>query len=187
MKLRNKTFFWKLFRPAVGFVKFRILHVDDTPQRIALGVAVGLWIGFTPFLGLHMILALAIAALLRANKALAVLFVWVSNPFTLLPIYGPAYLTGRFLMGRFHPSHLQPGQVGDLLGKIFSLNNMLTRLTTPAFWKEVAVVFGKIGMELTLGGFVLGTLFAIVGYFVTYWIVTNHRAKSGRRRFRQLS
>jgi uncharacterized protein (DUF2062 family) len=185
MKLQSKTFFQKLIRPAVGFVKFRILHVDDTPQRIARGIAVGLWIGFTPLLGLHMILALAVAALLRANKALAVLFVWISNPFTLLPIYGPAYLLGRFLLGRVHPSHLQPGEVGNLLGKIFSLSNILTRLITSAFWKDVAAVFGKIGLEVTIGGFVLGTLFAIVGYFATYWIVTNHRAKSGRRRFRQ--
>jgi hypothetical protein len=187
MKLRNRTFFQKLIRPAVGFVKFRILHVDDTPQRIARGVAVGLWIGFTPLLGLHMILALAVAALLRANKALAVLFVWVSNPFTLLPIYGPAYLTGRFLLGRVHPSRLQPGQVGDLLGRIFSLSNMLTRLHTAAFWKEVAVVFGKIGLEVTIGGFVLGTFAAIMGYFATYWLITIYRAKSGRRRFRQVS
>ncbi|MBM4103638.1 MAG: DUF2062 domain-containing protein [Planctomycetes bacterium] len=186
MKLQNKKFFRKLFRPAVGFVKFRILHVYDTPQRIARGIAVGLWIGFTPLLGLHMILALAIAALFRANKILAVLGVWISNPFTLLPIYGSAYLAGRFPVGRFHPSHAQPGQVGDLLSHIFSLSNMVTRLHTTAFWKEVAVVFGKIGLEVTIGGFVLGTLFAIMGYFATYWIVTNHRIKSGRRRFRQL-
>jgi uncharacterized protein (DUF2062 family) len=185
MKLRSRTFFQKLFRPAVGFVKFRMLHVDDTPQRIARGVAVGLWIAFTPFLGLHMILALAVAALLRANKALAILFVWVSNPFTFLLIHVPAYLTGRFLVGRFHPSHLQPGQVGDLLDRIFSLSNMLTKLHTATFWKEVAVVFGKIGMEVTIGGFVLGTLFAIMGYSATYWLVTTYRAKSGRRRFRK--
>jgi uncharacterized protein (DUF2062 family) len=185
MKLQNKTFFRKLFRPAVGFVKFRILHVDDTPQRIARGVAVGVWIAFTPFLGLHMILALALAALFRANKVLAVLGVWISNPFTLLPIYGSTYLMGRFLVGRFHPSHAQPGQVGDLLSHIFSFSNMVTRLHTAAFWEEVAKVFGKIGMELTLGGFVLGTLFAIAGYFATYWLITTYRDKSGRRRFRK--
>jgi uncharacterized protein (DUF2062 family) len=62
----------------------------------------------------------------------------------------------------------------------------LTSFHSAAFWKEAAVVFGKIGLEVTIGGFILGTLFAIVGYFATYWIVTNHRAKSGRRRFRQI-
>jgi hypothetical protein len=184
MKLRSKTFFQKLFRPAVGFIKFRILHVDDTPQRIARGIAVGLWIAFTPFLGLHMILALTLAALLRANKALAVLWVWVNNPFTLLPIYVPAYLLGRFLVGRFHHSSILPEQAGNLLGRIFSFSHILTCLHTPAFWKDIAVVFGKIGLEMTVGGFVLGTLAATAAYFAAYWLVITYRAKSGRRRFR---
>jgi uncharacterized protein (DUF2062 family) len=183
MKLRSKTFFQKLIRPAVGFVKFRILHVDDTPQRIARGMAVGLWVAFTPLMGIQMAIALAGAILFRANKALAVMCVWLSNPFTLVPVYGPCYLIGRFLMGRIHPD-VQPSQVGEQLSRIFSFSNMLTKLHTATFWKEVAVVFGKIGLEVTIGGFVLGTLFAIAGYFATYWIVTKHRAKSGRRRFR---
>jgi uncharacterized protein (DUF2062 family) len=188
MKPRNRrTFFQKLHRPVAGFIKFRILHVDDTPQRIARGIAVGLWIAFTPFLGLHMILALALAALFRANKALAVLFVWISNPFTLLPIYGSAYLTGRFLVGQFHPSLLQPEQAGDLLGELFSFSKMMTCLHSTAFWEEMAVVFGKIGLEVIVGGFVLGTIVAIAGYTATYWLVNTYRVKSGRRRFRQIS
>jgi uncharacterized protein len=187
MKLRTRTFFQKLSRPVASFIKFRILHVDDTPQRIARGVAVGLWVAYTPFLGLHMFLALAIAALIRANKVLAVLFVWVSNPLTLLPIHVPAYLLGRFLVGRFHHSSVRPGQIGELLDSIFSFSSLLTCLHTASFWKNVVAVFGKIGLEVTVGGFVLGTLFAIAGHFATYWIVTNHRAKSGRRRYRHLS
>jgi uncharacterized protein (DUF2062 family) len=187
MKLQNKTFFRKLFRPAVGFVKFRILHVDDTPQRIARGVAVGVWIAFTPFLGLHMILALALAIVLKANKALAVLSVWVSNPFTFLLIHVPAYLVGQFFLVKLHPASVEPGQIGELLNSIFSFSSLLTCLHTPSFWKNAAEVFGKIGLEVTIGGFVLGTLFALVGYFATYWLVSTHRAKSGRRRFRHLS
>ena len=187
MKLRTRTFFQKLFRPAVKFIKFRILHVDDTAQRIALGTAVGLWVAFTPLMGLHMILALALAALLRANKALAVLFVWLSNPFTLLPIYGSSYLVGRFFVGHFHSSSVQPGQVGQLLGNLFSFHNMMTCLNSSAFWKDMVTVFGKIGLEVTVGGFILGIMAGITGYFVTYWIVTTHRIKFGRRRFRHLS
>jgi uncharacterized protein (DUF2062 family) len=187
MKLRSRTFFQKLFRPAVIFVKFRILHVDDTSRRIALGVAVGVWTAFTPFLGLHMFMALAIAALVRANKALAVLFVWVSNPFTMIPVYTASYLVGRFFVGRFHHSSIKPGKIGELLGNLFSFENMLTCLYSKPFWRELAKVFGKIGLEVTVGGFILGLLAALIGYFVTYRIVTTHRTKSGRRRFRHLS
>jgi hypothetical protein len=187
MKLRSRTFLQRLFRPAVIFIKFRILHVDDTSQRIARGVALGLWIAFTPLMGFHMILALAAAALLRANKALAMLFVWLSNPFTILPIYGSCYMVGRFIIGQSDSSSVGPEQIGELLGGLFSFHNMLSCLYSAKFWKELAVVFGKIGLEVTIGGFVLGTLAAAIGYFTTYWIVSTHRAKSGRRRFRHLS
>ena len=187
MKLRSRTFLQKLFRPAVIFIKFKILHVDDTSQRIARGVAVGLWIAFTPLMGFHMILALAAATLLRANKALAMMLVWLSNPFTILPIYWPCYLLGRFLIGRLHHASVQPGQIRELLGNLFSFPKMITCLYSADFWKELAIVFGKIGLEVTVGGFVIGTLAAIIGYFTTRWIVTSHRAKSKRRRFRHLT
>jgi uncharacterized protein (DUF2062 family) len=183
MKLRSRTWIQKLLRPAARFIKFRILHVDDTPQRIARGMAVGLWVAFTPLMGIQMAIALGGAILFRANKALAVMCVWLSNPLTLVPVYGPCYLIGRFLVRRIHPD-IQASQVGEQLSRIFSFSTLLTSFHSAAFWKEVAVVFGKIGLEVTVGGFVLGTLFAIIGYFATYWIVTNHRAKSGRRRFR---
>jgi uncharacterized protein (DUF2062 family) len=183
MKLRPRTFLQKLFRPAVRFIKFRILHVDDTPQRIARGMAVGLWVAFTPLIGIQMAIALAGAILFRANKALAVMCVWLSNPLTLVPVYGPCYLIGRFLLRRIHPD-VQVSQVGEQLSRIFSFSTLLTSFHSAAYWKDVAEVFGKIGLEVSIGCFILGTLFAIVGYFGTYWIVTNHRAKSGRRRFR---
>jgi uncharacterized protein (DUF2062 family) len=186
IRLRSRTFLQQLLRPAVRFVKFRILHVDDTPERIARGVAVGLVVAFSPFLGFHMIIALTMAALLKANKALAVAMVWLSNPLTLLPVYLPAYMVGRLLVGWVHPaSRIEPAQVDDLLSSIFSLSAFITRAHTGAFWKEVGMVFGKIGLEVTVGGFVLGMLAATLGYIATYHLIVRYRAIKGWRRFRQ--
>jgi len=185
IRLRSRTFLQQLLRPAVRFVKFRILHVDDTPERIARGVAIGLAVAFSPFLGFHMIIALTIAALLKANKVLAVAMVWLSNPLTLLPVYLPAYMVGRSLVGWVHPaSKIDPAQVDDLLASIFSFSAFITRLHTAEFWKDVGVVFGKIGLEVTVGGLVLGAMAAAAGYYLTYHLVVNYRAKKGRRRFR---
>lgn len=183
--LRSRTLMQRILRPFTRFIKFRILHVDDTPQRIARGVAIGLWVAFTPLLGFHMLIALALAALFRANKVLAVLLVWVSNPMTLIPIHLPAYLVGRFFVGRLHaPALTNPAQVADLLGNLFSFHKMLTCLHTASFWKELAVVFGKIGLEVTIGGFVIGTIVAVSGYYASFYWVRHHRMKTGRRRFR---
>jgi hypothetical protein len=184
--LRSRTLTQRILRPFTRFVKFRILHVDDTPQRIARGMAVGLWVAFTPLMGFHMLIALGLSILFRANKALAIALVWLSNPFTLIPVYLPAYLVGRFFVGRLHPASLtDPAQVADLLGNLFSFRNMLSCLHSTAFWKELAVVFAKIGLEVTIGGFVIGSILATLGYYGSLYLVRYHRTKSGRRRFRQ--
>ena len=40
-----------------------LLHVDDTPERTAAAFAVGVFFGFSPFLGLHTLLAIVVAFL----------------------------------------------------------------------------------------------------------------------------
>ena len=50
------------------FFIYRVLHVDDTPHRIALGIAVGIFITWTPTIGMQMILTVLISALVGANK-----------------------------------------------------------------------------------------------------------------------
>lgn len=185
LKLRPRPFMQRISRPITSFIKFRVLHIDDTPQRIARGMAVGLWVAFTPLMGFHMLIALGLSILFRANKALAVALVWLSNPFTLIPVYLPAYLVGRFFVGKFHPSSMtDPVQVAELLGNLFSFHKMLTCLHSTAFWKELAVVFGKIGLEVTIGGFVIGSIAATAGYYASLYLVRYYRTKKGRRRFR---
>ena len=53
------------------FIKFRILHVDDSPHRIALGTALGILVAYMPPFGFHMVLAALLAVILRANKFVA--------------------------------------------------------------------------------------------------------------------
>lgn len=187
MTLRQRPAIERVFRPAVRFFYLRILHVDDSSARIAMGFAAGLFAAFTPFLGFHMLLALGLAALLRGNKALAVLFVWVSNPLTQLPISAATYFIGRLLMGYWGASSWQDIKVAaDLLSELFSFDNMRTCLHSLEFWKKLGVVFSDIGLEMTIGGLALGLIFGVLGYYVTYTLVRRHRIKAGRRRHRHL-
>lgn len=53
----------------------KLLVIEDTPRSVAAGTAVGIFLGFTPLLGVKTLLALGIAALLRVSKVAAVLAV----------------------------------------------------------------------------------------------------------------
>ena len=52
---------------AERFFIYRVLHVDDTPHRIALGVAVGIFVAWTPTVGLHMILTVLLMVSIPAH------------------------------------------------------------------------------------------------------------------------
>lgn len=77
----------------------KLLHLDDEPHKIAGGFAVGVFIGFSPFYGVHMLLALALAFLFRLNKGAAVAGTWVVLPWFAPLVLSVGYLLGRFLMG----------------------------------------------------------------------------------------
>ena len=96
-KEQRKTAYDKLVR----VIKFRILHANDSPHRIALGVSLGLFLACMPIFGLHILIALLLCILLRANKLAALTCVWVSNPFTLVPIYYSDYYIGRAVLRVF--------------------------------------------------------------------------------------
>src|ERR1700746_3934900 len=79
----------------------RLLAIDDPPERTALAFSIGIFIAFSPFLGLHTILATIIAFAFRFNKVAIYTGTFVNNPFlTLVPIIIASYAVGAFILGR---------------------------------------------------------------------------------------
>ncbi|MCK5473761.1 MAG: DUF2062 domain-containing protein, partial [Planctomycetes bacterium] len=90
--------------------------MNDTPHRIAMGTALGLFVAWTPVLGLHILMVLGLALLLRANKFVAIVFIWVNNPLTMAAIYYPSYLLGRTILQPFRSNAVSSGtQTAELL------------------------------------------------------------------------
>ena len=80
--------------------KFReILYIEDTPHRLALSFAVGIGIGTSPPLGLHTIMGVAACFLYRFNRFPLFAGIFVTNPWTIIPIYSFALWLGAVVMG----------------------------------------------------------------------------------------
>jgi uncharacterized protein len=73
--------------------------MSDSPERLARGMAIGVFTGFFPLIGTQIIAALLLAIPFRANKLAAALGTWVSNPLTSLPLYLFNFKVGRALLG----------------------------------------------------------------------------------------
>ena len=71
----------KLIRRWLG----TLLHVADTPERTAAAFALGVFFGFSPFLGLHTIMALALAFALNLNRVATLLGVYSNLPWIIAP------------------------------------------------------------------------------------------------------
>jgi len=136
----------------------RFLKIRGTPQEIALGFAIGLFVAMSPTMGFQMIIAIPIAALFKSNKIAAAMAVWVSNPITAPFIYGPTYYVGAKLAGMSLGLH-----GADAAGQ----STML------AFAEKAPKIFGA----MTLGGFVLGLPLAVIGYYGAFFALEKYQTE----------
>ena len=131
---------------------YRVLSLDSHPGHIAAGFAVGVFISFTPFFGLHTPLAIAAAFVFRLNKLACVTGAWINTPITIVPILGLSYKLGRFMRGR--PVNELP-------------------MTGGLEWHNLE----RYAKSLILGSSVLGFCAAVIAYFVCYYLVVRFRAR----------
>src|ERR1700681_1362075 len=80
-----------------------LLHIQDSPERTAAAFALGVFFGFSPFLGLHTILAIVFAFLLNLNRVSVLIGVYSNLPWFLAPYYVIATTAGAAITGRRIP------------------------------------------------------------------------------------
>jgi uncharacterized protein (DUF2062 family) len=135
----------------------RLLTLDDPPERTALAFAVGVFIAFSPFLGLHTIMATLAAFIFRFNKVAIFTGTFINNPFlTLVPIIIASYAIGAFLLGR--PLRISPEGI-DLLKD--------PHLLTTNYYRRLGREGWQIVWPFTIGGMVLSVVCSLIAYPVT--------------------
>lgn len=132
--------------------KFKlILKVKDTPHRTSLAFAIGVFIGMSPFLGVHTVLGILVAWAFRLNKLATLVGVYITNPWTIIPIYTFSTWVGARCLGL---STILPGIDWRYI-TFTKLLNEFSHLLKPFF-------FGTI---------LVGALSSAVGYIIIYQIV----------------
>ena len=141
----------------------RILRLNATPHAVAAGVAAGVAISFTPLIGLHTVVALALAFVIRGNLIAAALGTMVGNPVVLPFLLGASYRLGTEILG----SHAHRKAVPALEEGI--LNQPISRLgdTIAKLWPTIE--------PMLIGSAILGTIAGIASYFVVRGIVRAYR------------
>lgn len=148
-----------------------ILHADDTPHAIARGVGIAMLVAFLPLVGFQTAIAIGLAALARANKAVCIPIVWITNPVTVVPIYGGCLALGRMLLA----SPITETDA-DALARI-QQHGESVRPFEWQFWRDIFHYLAGLGVELWVGCFIVGLFFAVVSYVVTVRGVVLYRER----------
>ncbi len=146
-------------RRAARYYYLKFIRLKGHPSVLARGVAVGTFIGITPTIPFHTVLALIIAFILRGSKVAALLStIIVSNPITILPQYYFSWQIGNWLT----PGEHSWEEVSGLIDAIINGGK----------FRETLAALGEVGIDsliiLLAGGIVLALPFTIAFYCLSY-------------------
>lgn len=119
-------------------------------KSVSLAFLVGVFCAFIP-LPLQMLMAAALAILVRSNLPVSIGLVWITNPLTIPPIFYFSYCVGTFLLGT----------ESEHIGAEFSVE-----------WLAESV--SHIWAPLLLGSLVCGVVFSVLSYFLVRYLWLLH-------------
>lgn len=129
----------------------QLLEEHHKPRQIAIGVAIGVFIGFSPLFGFHTLIAILVSLIVHKANRLAILAgTQVSLPFFAPAIYWAEYKIGKLLLNT------------DLflIGDGLDLSNIELGL-----------------LAILLGSALLGLVCASMSYFITLYAAIKIKAR----------
>ncbi len=149
---RIRSIFWprRSFFRSVQYLVKRTLRLHATPHAIAAGIAAGVFVSFTPFIGFHFIMAAIFAYLIGGNVVASAFGTAVGNPLTFPFIWAATFETGRFLLTGSFSGHSGQMQIGAMLRHA-----------------EFTELWGPLLKPMTIGSIPIGLAFALAFYFLT--------------------
>ncbi len=132
-----------------------VLSVNEPPHKVAMAFAVGVFVGMSPLLGLHTVLGIILAWQFRLNKLVTLIGVYVTNPWTIVPIYTFGTWFGAKVLG---VSHIMPAVDWR-------------HITCGILFNE----FRHLIMPFVVGSTLIGVVSAVAGYVLIYRAVIHNR------------
>ena len=142
-----------------------LLHIDDTPERTAAAFALGVFFGFSPFLGLHTLLGIMFAFLLSLNRVAVMLGVYSNLPWIIAPYYAFATMGGAVVT-----RHRIPPGFKAQIAALFELS-----LFQSEFWHRLATLIKPLLMPYAVGSMIGALVLAALSYPLALAFVTSRR------------
>ena len=160
-KTLKKTSKSKKFKSFLKKYKVPPEYLSTNRKMVARAVFIGIFIAFIP-MPMQMALVLAFMPFIKFNVPIALAMCWLSNPFTMPPMYYMEYLTGSYLTG----SEIAPVQ-----------------MTLEWFSENIDNIF----IPLYIGTFFFSAIGATLGFLAVnhFWHASVHKDRKLHRHHRK--
>lgn len=142
-----------------------LLHIEDTPKRTAAAFSLGVFFGFSPFLGLHTVLGIVFAFLFNLNRVAVLLGVYSNLPWIIAPYYAFATMAGAMITGTRVPEGFRTQLVA-----LFELSAL-----GGEFWDRLITLLKPLLWPYTVGSTFGALALALIAYPLALAFVTSRR------------
>lgn len=142
-----------------------LLHIADTPRRTAAAFALGIFIGFSPFLGLHTALGIVCAFLLNLNRVAVMVGVYLNLPWVMAPYYAFVTVAAAGITG-----HRPPPAFKTQIGALFEQS-----VFQAEFWQRLTTILKPLLVPYLVGSTIGALVLAAIAYPVALGFVTSRR------------
>ncbi len=185
---RNFSIWQQIYRLAHHKLVVPIKRSTHPPEHTARAVMVGLFWAMTPLIGVQMYLVFMTWLVARRSPKLefglfiGMAWTWVTNVFTMWPIYYVFYITGRVLSGTHDEIPGYENFIQHWRGAFSSGEGFFETLLV-----QVKVIVEEKGLPLAIGSIPYAILSAWLGYYFSLKYVIRRRAAKNRAARRRIA
>ena len=168
------------FRRLFAYLIQRVIRLPGSSSSIAVGLACGVAASFTPFIGLHLLVAALLAILLRGNVLASAIGTFFGNPWTFLFIWVSDYRLGLWLLQRSGYGDKFEALSFQELAAVMSMIMQFLTFSGTVGWQKMLVSLEQVLFPITIGGTVLAVFSWAITFVITYYgleMWRSHRAK----------
>lgn len=142
----------------VRYHYLRLVRLNDSPEKVALGFAIGVTVGVFPTFGLGIVIVIFLAWLININKASAIIGTLLMNPWTSPFFWAISFFTGSLMLGN---------NINETALLIKSLR------TQGDLWE--AIVGKRLILPFIIGNITVTAVSAATSYFAVYYLVKAYK------------
>ncbi len=152
----------KRFKRKLKIYYSKLVRSKGSIHSVAMGIAIGTFMSVAIPLG-QILIAIPLAFIFKAHRGMAILFTFISNPYTTPILYPVACLVGAKMLG----ISLTLAQVQLSVHEVFSSFR----------FHEISEIGWDLFISFMIGGPIIGLAMAVPGYFISVRIIFAYRKR----------